>query len=262
MGITIETLRLWFRQFNTDYFDGELPEPRLVLSRSRTRLGSMSCRRKIVSGNRMSFSLNSERSVGRGNTQGGGGSIFSKLARRISLSNPQSPILEKSCDYSIHISTYYDCAERDFQNVLLHEMIHLHIAHKELRDTSSHGVIFRRMMNELNAQYGWNICVSTSTKGWKTTDEPTKKIRLVLAIALKDGKHFLSVVNPRYYRTLNQQLLRVKEVQSATWFTTDDNFFHGYSAVRSLRGKSVNAAVFEEKTREMTPFEPTSAPKS
>lgn len=35
----------WFAIFNKEYFDGELPLPRLALSRSRTRLGSMACKR-------------------------------------------------------------------------------------------------------------------------------------------------------------------------------------------------------------------------
>ena len=35
----------WFTTFNEQYFDGGLPLPRLALSRSKTRLGSMSCKR-------------------------------------------------------------------------------------------------------------------------------------------------------------------------------------------------------------------------
>ena len=116
-----ETLKAWFAQFNREYFNGQLPEPRLLLSKSRTRLGSMSYQRK--------------RSWGR----------------------------TRNSDYTIRISTYYDCGEREWQNVMLHEMIHLYIASKHLRDTSSHGKLFRQYMDYLNSNYGWNIRVSTAT---------------------------------------------------------------------------------------------------
>lgn len=39
-------MRAWFDTFNRKYFNGELPLPRLALGNSRTRLGSMSCRRR------------------------------------------------------------------------------------------------------------------------------------------------------------------------------------------------------------------------
>ena len=41
MTLTTDILRAWFRQFNADYFGDELPVPRLVLSKARTRLGTM-----------------------------------------------------------------------------------------------------------------------------------------------------------------------------------------------------------------------------
>lgn len=46
MTPTREQMRAWFDTFNRQYFNGELPLPRLALGSSRTRLGSMSCRRR------------------------------------------------------------------------------------------------------------------------------------------------------------------------------------------------------------------------
>lgn len=46
MTPTAEQMRAWFDTFNRQYFNGELPLPRLALGNSRTRLGSMSCRRR------------------------------------------------------------------------------------------------------------------------------------------------------------------------------------------------------------------------
>lgn len=46
MTLTKADLERWFELFNTRYFAGQLPLPRLELSKARTRLGTMSCRRE------------------------------------------------------------------------------------------------------------------------------------------------------------------------------------------------------------------------
>ena len=48
--LTQAHLSAWFGEFNRDYFGGKLPEPRLMLSRSRTQLGSMRCKRRVRQG--------------------------------------------------------------------------------------------------------------------------------------------------------------------------------------------------------------------
>ena len=78
-------------------------------------------------------------------------------------------------DFKISMTTYYDMTDRQAKSVLLHEMIHYAIAYTGLRDTSSHGVVFRGMMDNLNRKYGWDIRVMTSTKGWKVSEQVKAK---------------------------------------------------------------------------------------
>ena len=63
-------------------------------------------------------------------------------------------------DFTIRISTYYECSEREYQETLLHEMIHYYIAYKNISDTSSHGKVFRQIMQQLNNEHGWNITIT------------------------------------------------------------------------------------------------------
>lgn len=127
MALTIDILHAWFRQFNADYFGDELPVPRIALSKARTRLGTMSCRR------------------------------VRKLLRWTYT------------DFTIRISTYYECSEREYQETLLHEMIHYYIAYKNISDTSSHGKVFRQIMLQLNNEHGWNITITSSMRNHKLT---------------------------------------------------------------------------------------------
>lgn len=221
MQIDITWLRSNFRQYNKQYFDGRLPEPRFFIGRSKTQLGSLSYKRGLM--------------WGRG--------LFSK-------GNATNA-------FTLTLSNFYDQTEYQFRNVLLHEMIHLSIAVSGVKDTSPHGVVFRGMMQRLNRE-GWNIQVMTKMEGTKkayTGSENIIRQYLVLAIETTNGKRFLSSVNPKFARQINARLKNVSEVSSYHWYTTDNRWFEDMPKVRSLRGRPVDDATYERMTNTMTPFE-------
>lgn len=157
----------------------------------------------------------------------------------------------KLYDFKLSISTYYDMTDRQAKSVLLHEMIHYVIGYTGLKDTSSHGVVFRGMMDSLNRKYGWDIRVMTSTKGWKVSESARERKEtkgpqtyLMLAIEMRDGKHYLSRVNPSFARRIESQLKDLREVSSHHWYTTQESYFEDYPQVRSLRGRRISKADF------------------
>ena len=203
-----------FMRFNTQYFDGVLPLPRLRAGRSRTQLGTMSCKRKT--------------SWGR----------------------------TKLYDFTISLSNYYDQTEHQYQSVLLHEMIHLSIAVSGVKDTSPHGVVFRGLMQRLNRD-GWDIQIMTKTRDYTKAYTGTATViaqYIVLALEMNDGKRFLSSVNPKFVRDINQQLRTIPQISHYAWFTTSDRWFETMPKVRSLRGRRVTAEVFQTKTQAMKPI--------
>ena len=210
----------WFKRFDQEYFGGKLPLPELGLTRAKTRLGQLAFKRS------------------------------SRWGRT------------KLYDFKLSMSTYYDMTDKQAKSVLLHEMIHYIIGYTGLKDTAPHGVVFRGMMDNLNRKHGWDIRVMTSTKGWKVSEkvEARKKAAgpqtyLILAVELKDGKHFLSRVSPRFARSLERQLLTAKEVSSYSWYTTQESYFEDFPQVRSLRGRRITKGDFEKLRNVLTPFD-------
>ena len=193
MQVSIDWIKNWFLRFNADYFGGQLPLPRLRLSQSRTRMGSMSCKRKYHLGK---YHLT---------------------------------------DFTIHMSNYYDLTERQFQNVLLHEMIHYAIAYSGMKDTSAHGIVFRRMMDHLNRDHGFS----------------TDRTYLVLALSLISGERMLSVVNPAYARRLNRLVPTVRGLRDYGWYLSKDPYFFEFPKVRSLRGRKVDDREYQERLSQM-----------
>lgn len=75
-------------------------------------------------------------------------------------------------EYQLRISDFYDLPQQEFEDTVLHEMIHLHIAVNRLKDTSPHGPVFRRIMEAFNQRYGRHVTVSRRMK-----DGPLKPAR-------------------------------------------------------------------------------------
>ena len=220
MIVTSDWMEEWFKRFDQEYFGGKLPLPELALTRAKTRLGQLAFKRA------------------------------SRWGRT------------KLYDFKLSMSTYYDMTEQQAKSVLLHEMIHYIIGYTGLKDTSPHGVVFRGMMDNLNRKYGWDIRVMTSTKGWKVSEQVAEKKKakgpqtyLMLAIELKDGKFYLSRVNPGFARRIEKQLPMVRELRSHRWYTTQESYFEDYPQVRSLRGRRITKGDFEKLQNVLSPFE-------
>ena len=220
MIVTIDWMEEWFKRFDQEYFGGKLPLPELGLTRAKTRLGQLAFKRS---------------------TRWGRTKIY---------------------DFKLSMSTYYDMTDKQAKSVLLHEMIHYIIGYTGLKDTAPHGVVFRGMMDNLNRKHGWDIRVMTSTKGWKVSEkvEARKKAAgpqtyLILAVELKDGKHFLSRVSPRFARSLERRLSAVRELRSHSWYTTQESYFEDFPQVRSLRGRRITKGDFEKLRNVLTPFD-------
>jgi hypothetical protein len=153
--------------------------------------------------------------------------------------------------YVIRISNYYDVDERSFKNVLLHEMIHLYIVSKGIRDTSPHGKVFRLKMNEINAD-GWAVSVTSRMAGTpKNKSVREKRQRIILAVEMSDGKRLLSVVNRRYVAVVDAAVKRSGNVSSHSWYVSDEACFSDYPAVRTAKGRVVSPEMYDRMVASM-----------
>ena len=64
---------------------------------------------------------------------------------------------------TISITDYYDFTESQFDDVMLHEMIHYYLAWTKQDVSMSHGKEFKRMMRMFNKEYKTNIQVVTNS---------------------------------------------------------------------------------------------------
>lgn len=70
-------------------------------------------------------------------------------------------------DPIISITDYYDFTERQFVNIMVHEMIHYYLAYFGLDKRCSHGREFKKMAKELNQKYGLHITTTLDISQYK-----------------------------------------------------------------------------------------------
>ena len=60
-------------------------------------------------------------------------------------------------DPTISMTDYYDFTEKQFRDIMCHEMIHYYLAYFGLDRRVHHGKQFKKMAEQLNQTYGLNI---------------------------------------------------------------------------------------------------------
>lgn len=205
MSPTVDFIRGQFAAFNARYFGDSLPEPRFVVINARTILGQFVCSRRR------------------------GWGVFAGRPR----------------DFTIKISGHFDMPEKEYQNVLLHEMIHYYIAYNRIKDTSPHGEKFRAIMKRLNEEGGWDIRISGKVAQYGVVEKAAeRRPRIVVAMVTGDGKRYLSVVQRSAVSKVEAAIRRTEAITSHEWFVTTDAYFRDFPQVRTLRARRVAESVF------------------
>lgn len=135
-------------------------------------------------------------------------------------------------DFRLRINTRIDLPEQEVEDTIIHEMIHYFIGINQLKDTSSHGPVFKGIMKRINEQFGRHLTIShKSTKEQKEQAYDTKKHWHVVAVVLfKDGKTGVKVL-PRVMPRIINYCTHVganSQVSDIQLFWTNDIFFNRF----------------------------------
>jgi len=99
-------------------------------------------------------------------------------------------------NFCLRVSTRVDLPENELQDIIIHEMIHYFIAYKKWQDTSTHGKIFRKMMNDINSRFGRNINVRYKVRKEQREEfvDPRARWHAVALVSFKNGRTGVKVL--------------------------------------------------------------------
>ncbi|MBO5553073.1 MAG: SprT-like domain-containing protein [Paludibacteraceae bacterium] len=176
-----------FDEFNARYFNGSLPPVPIKLSHAKGFLGKVTFTRR-------------KQGLFRG---------------------------YRNEDFALRINARIDLPEELVEDTILHEMIHYYIAVNNLKDSSTHGALFRREMARINAEGGRHITVSHRLTEPERAQAVVHKTRMVAVVHFKDGKTGVKVVPNRREHVLYWQRMALRRfaIDKIEWHLTDDDYF-------------------------------------
>lgn len=156
---------------------------------------------------------------------------------------------KENYDFKLKVSTRIDMDEDELDDIIIHEMIHYYIGYFQQKDSSSHGPLFRKMMEEINAKHGRHISVSHRLTRQQAVDavEAVRRWHVVAVMSFDDGRMGIKVL-PRVAQSILRYrncVLRAKGVVGVEMFMTDNPFFNRFPSSSALKVHFQEKAVID-----------------
>lgn len=148
-------------------------------------------------------------------------------------------------DFVLRISTRFDLPEAEIEDTLIHEMIHYFIAWKGLKDTSTHGRLFREMMKEINERYDRHITISHKTTPEELDRDTRVRTHHVCVSQLADGRTAVTVCASTRVRAIRRAFGWSPTIRHTTWYTSTDPWFNRFPRCRTPKLFPVDPADLE-----------------
>ena len=134
----------------------------------------------------------------------------------------------KFYDFILRISTRIDLPEQEVEDTLLHEMIHLYIASKQLRDTSAHGHLFHQLMDGINSRYDRHITISYRRTAAEQDQDTQRRLHLLCVSTFDSGERGITIAAKSRIFELWDVMPTFPHVTETQWYATYDPYFNRY----------------------------------
>lgn len=133
------------------------------------------------------------------------------------------------------LSDRYDLPEDQLEDIVIHEMIHFHIHHAGLRDTSSHGRIFRTLMNSINARHGRHITISHRCSKEEYESDTSKSHSIICLCTMTDGRKLICKASQSKIFELHRAFQQWDKVEKEEWYWVYGSYFNRFRRVLTPR---------------------------
>lgn len=149
-------------------------------------------------------------------------------------------------DLEIAVSRRYDLPQSEVEDTLLHEMIHLYILIKNLRDESTHGPVFRKLMNAINQRFGRHITVSHRRTEEEMNQDTQRRAHYVCVSLLHDGRVGVTLTTAAHIYKLWHAIASFAPVRSVRWYVTTDPWFNRFRRSRTVKIYAADPAALNQ----------------
>lgn len=138
--------------------------------------------------------------------------------------------------YTLGVSVYYDRTEKQYDETIIHEMIHLYISQQGIKDNGAHGNRFKAECARINKD-GWSLSRVTNISNWKISKEfKTKKFNVFCYETRHKGTFFIFCVSDSNISKY-ENYLKNKGYDYKLYIGVTDEKFYNFPICRtSIRG--------------------------
>lgn len=137
--------------------------------------------------------------------------------------------------YHLTLSDRYDLDIPVLEDIVIHEMIHYYIHYKQIKDTSSHGRHFRKLMTEINRRFGRHITVSHRCTKKELESDTAKSHSIVCLCTMKDGRKLICRVSQSKVFEIHRAFQEWDKVEKEEWYWVYGNYFNRYRRILTPR---------------------------
>ncbi|MDD5862461.1 MAG: SprT-like domain-containing protein [Prevotella sp.] len=149
----------------------------------------------------------------------------------------------------LRFSIIIDLPKEQLEDIIIHEMIHYYIGSTGQQDSSAHGPLFLKIMDDINTRFGRHITVSgklTKEQREQLIDK-RRKWHVIAIVRFKDGREGFKVL-PRVRESIlryKNTLQRSPEIDVVQLVWSQNVFFNRYPVSSAFR---VHLSTNEELT--------------
>ena len=138
-------------------------------------------------------------------------------------------------DFSLNFTQRYELDQQKLEDVVIHEMIHYYIHYNNIQDTSAHGVVFRKMMDDINVRFNRNITISDRSGLPASEEKQQRKMHLVCVATLKTGETGVAVCARTRAFEIYDELPRRYDILKFNWYFTYDEYFNRFKRTNTAK---------------------------
>lgn len=146
---------------------------------------------------------------------------------------PGSEQARRICKLTFSVN--FNLAEEEWEDTVIHEMIHYSIWQRGLRDTGPHGEIFRSIMRQINERYGRHITIRHKSRPGAEVSDRRIRSHYVCLSEWNDGRTLITVTSQGAQTAVSARIKSDPRILSARWFVTNACYFNKFPHVRTAK---------------------------
>ncbi len=155
----------------------------------------------------------------------------------------------------LRISVRFDLPEKEVEDTIIHEMIHYYIWYHRLKDTSAHGPVFRRIMEDINRRHGRNLSVSHRLQEEERQSDRHNRSNYIVVTRWQDGKLGITICAKTRLFDIHRALASHPQVIGMLWFWSRSPWFNRFPVSRSVKVYGLTEEEFAREFANATPCE-------